>query len=322
MKVLVASHADLKEIGSLLEENLPWSPFDYIRGISLTGDKALYAGQLTAPTRFETDDLRILCRLSEDDNLAVFAERLPWDSDFFGYGVAKLHGIFPLNEPFYRPYADYAGPLEAVLELARRRGIQYFFAVIDPRDLAVLRALGEQGFCLIETRVHYHMDIRNFQYHERYPVRPATPDDIDILGRTAARMVNPFDRFHADPFISPELADRLMFKWVKASIQEGFADIVMVPDSPQPEALCTVRYHKDKWSTWGVKLAQPAFTAVGHNCKGWFLKLISEIHYHLREIGLEHSYYISQVTNSRVIAVLERLGYRFGGTSLTLRKLV
>jgi hypothetical protein len=135
--------------------------------------------------------------------------------------------------------------------------------------------------------------------------------------------VNPYDRFHADPFISKVDADRLMSKWVEASILEGFADITFVPDvTQQPRAFCTVRYHKAKWDRWRLRLSQPVFSAVGTEFKGWYKKLISEICYHLKELGAQHAYMATQATNSAVVWTWESLGYRYGKSEHILRKII
>ncbi len=309
---------EVGRIRGILMESLPWSPLDFIRDISPGGDKAIFVEHLTREVD-EDNDLRFIDRFPNSEELVVFAEKLPWDSSFFGYGVAKLSGIYPLAAPYHRPWADYTDAFKKLLEESRNRGIKYLFAQIDPRDLATLRSLGRLGFSLIETRVYYHMSLKNHPFNERYPVRVANANDIEALGRTAQETVNLYDRFHADPFIKKEDADRLMYKWIEASVLESFADVTIVPDFPHPTAFCTVKYHKNNWLRWNLKLSQTAFSAVSSECKGWFKKLISEIIYHLKEIGAEHTYYVTQITNKPVAWVLEGAGYHFGRGEHILR---
>ena len=144
----------MDDIRALLGEHLPWSPLDYIPGISREGDRAIHARELTGPLA-QTDDLRFIHESETGEKLLVLAERLPWDSDFFGYDVARLNGIFPLEAPLHRVRADYRGAVGALLEEAKSRGVRYLFAQADPRDLALLLALGEHRFSLLETRLHY-----------------------------------------------------------------------------------------------------------------------------------------------------------------------
>lgn len=311
MQNIIPLRNDIESVRSILGAHLPWSPVGFIRDVSPTADREAFAELLTQELD-EENDLRFLGKLPGGDALALFARRLAWDSEFFGYGVARVDGVFPVSAPFYRPDAEYAGPIAQLLDEARKRGIRYIFAQVESRDLAMMRALGQLGFSLIETRCYYHMNITAYAYPERFPVRAARPEDIPSLGSAARDVVNPFDRFHSDPFIAKEDADRLMYRWIEASINEGFADVTIVPDTAEPTAFCTIKYHRDSWNRWGLKLSQPVFSAVSPEFKGWYRKIISEINYHLRDIGAEHSYLVTQITNISVTWVWESLGYRLG----------
>src|SRR5262249_10547996 len=160
---------------------------------------------------------------------------------------------------------------------------------------------------LIETRSYYHMALKDYNYPHRFSTRSAGPEDVASIAETAQMMVNIYDRFHADPAIQAADAERLMSKWVEASILEGFADVTIVENSTEPKSFCTVKYHRDKWERWGLKLSQPVFSAVSRESQGWYLKIISEINYHLKDvIGAEHSFLATQITNRAVIRVWEK----------------
>lgn len=309
---------DFKNIRETLFSNLTWSPFDFIRNISVKGDKEILINRLTAPMD-EENDLRFIHSLPNNIDVAVFAERLPWDSAFYGYGIGRLNGIYPLSHPTKAFHANYDDAIKCLIVEAKARKIKYLFTFVDSRDLPAIRALGNLGFCLIESRVSYHRNIVNYDYEVRYPVRSATIDDAALLAQTAAKMINQYDRFHADPFITPQESARLMSRWVYASICENFADITIVPDKKDPAAFCTVKYHKSNWDTWKLKLSQPVFSAVGNEFKGWYRKIISETTFHLRDIGAEHSFLTTQVTNYPVIWVWESLGYHFGKCEYVFR---
>jgi hypothetical protein len=306
---------EVEQVRALLNAHYAWSPHDFIRDPAfVAADRALFVEMLTRAIA-EENDLRMIVE-DAGERFGIFAERLPWDTDFFGYPVIKLHAIVPLTAPMHHVQRNYTPALRVFLDMLRRehkaQGFQYVFAPVDPRDLPSLRALPETGFSLIETRCIYHRSLKALEQTERYPTRAATPDDLPGLCDAAEKMVNPFDRFHADPFISPQHADKLMRRWVEASVLEGFADVTIVPDAPNPTAFCTVRYHRDKWERWGLKLAQPVFSAVSPEFKGWYRKIISEISHHLVGVGAEHSFLITQITNGAVIHSWETLGYALG----------
>ncbi|MBX7169032.1 MAG: hypothetical protein K1X74_22035 [Pirellulales bacterium] len=293
----------LEGVRQTLAERLPWSPLDFVPGISRSGDRAIYAEELTARVAAE-NDLRFVHEGSDGHQLGVFAQRLPWDSEFFGYGVARLDGVFPLSEPYDHLRTDFAPALEHLLGEARRRGIRYLFAMVDPRDLSLLRAFGQLGFTLIETRIHYHFSVQIVHYlrlPDHVPegwtrFRQATPEDIPSLAQVAREMVNPYDRFHGDPFIDRTDVDRLMEKWVEQSVLGRFADLTVVPDVPNPRAFITYRYHKDRWSRWGMNLVQPVLSAVAPDHFGWFAVVGPELNQYLRAQGAQHCFGKTQIT--------------------------
>lgn len=317
MPTLTYNELDREYAHTILSHNLPWSPLDFIGEISKSGDRLLYAKQLTARPD-PNDDLCFLSK-ERDDLIGVFARNLPWDSKFFGYGVARLDGIFPLSDPYYRPHYDYSDLVRKLVAMARSKDIRYLFAHVDTRDIATIRALGQEGFSVIDTRLLYHKNLKDYKPQERYPVRFATVEDIDSLGRVAAEAVNLYDRFHSDPFIKKEEADRLMYKWIEASVSEHFADIVLVPAVSNPGAFITVKNKTDNWDTWGLKVVQFVITAISREFKGWHQKLFSEMHCYLQQIGAEHSYISTQAANKAIIWVFEKFGYRFGRGELVLR---
>jgi dTDP-4-amino-4,6-dideoxy-D-galactose acyltransferase len=315
--VPLEARIDATRTRQLLSAAIPDSPLAFTRRINVEADRAMLVDRLTQPLPPDAD-LRFVHEAGGTD-VAVFARKLAWDSGFFGYGVARLDGIFSLTSG--AAPVDYHSAVTALIDLAAARDVTYLFAAVDARDLATLRALGDAGFALIETRLYYHRDLEHFAHDQRYAVRIATPEDVPLLSAAARDTINAYDRFHADPFITRTQADDMMCRWVEASVCEGFADVTFVPDAPQPKAFCTVRYHKDKWERWGLRLAQPVFSAVAPEFKGWYRKLISEITCHLIEQGAQHAFMTTQSTNSAVVWTWESLGYRYGKAEHILRKI-
>jgi len=292
-----------KDIRDTLAAHLPWSPVDYVPGISLAGDRRIFADQLTRPLA-EEDDLRLVTRLPKLGPVGIFAERLPWDSDFFGFETARLDGVFPLEPPLHRPQADLSAAVGVLLDEARRRKIRYLFAQVDPRDQALLRALGEHRFALLETRLHYHLSVQIVHYlrlPDHMPqawsgLRTATPDDLPSLKQVARDAVNPYDRFRGDPLLGREAVDRLMETWIEQSVRGNFADLTVVPDVPRPKAFITYRYHKQHWPTWEMHLAQVVLSAVAPEAIGWFASVGPEINRRLRAEGAQHCFGKTQIT--------------------------
>jgi hypothetical protein len=297
---------DCLRLRPIIANTLQWAPFDFLpdtepfrqverEEIAENWTRMLDPG----------DDFRGLDR---DSEAAIFAERLPWDSRFFGYDIVRLNGV-------YAPTPSGIGieMLQSWLTLLRERQVKYVFALVYPEELAFMRALTGVGFSLVETRQTFYQRTVDLPPPEDHPVRLATAADIDSLSKTAREMINPYDRFHADPFIAPADADRMMETWVRASIETGFADFVVVPDVHEPRAFCTVKNHRDHWDRWQLKLAQPVVLgAVDPLFKGWYRILIDASSRMLAQQGAEVLFWKTQLTNRAAIRTAEKLGYRSG----------
>jgi hypothetical protein len=296
---------------SLLLDSVPWSPFDFIKGISTDGDRAVHVASLVRDIA-PADDMRFAYPLTADTDVAVCAERLPWDSEFFGYDIAKVHGMFPLRKDGYRADADYTGAVRALTELARSRGIRYLFGVIDSRDLPTSRALTGCGFSLIETRLHCHLSLRTYEHPRRFRCRLATAADVDCLTALARTIENPYDRFTADPFIDRNDTLRLMETWIRASLLQGYADATFITDTQTPGALCTVKYHKDRVAAWKTSIAQLVLAMAAPRAGNGFLGVISELSYYLKGLGIDHVMYSTQIANRSISRVGQHLGFTYG----------
>lgn len=321
MSSLLQSHTE-SDLRLGIANAMVESPHAFIRGLDQSYDLKIMLDMWLSPL-IETDDLRFRFTRSDGIERWVLMERLTWDSEFFGRGMARLNAVIDPGTPATLR-SDVTASTQAVqsaLAEARARGIDYVFCPVSPNDLPSIRVLSGCGFELIETRCHYQRSLTTSPT-QRYAARIATPDDIPSLAHAARTMVNPYDRFHADPAVSEANANRLMEQWVEASITGGFADVTIVPDCDQPEAFCTAKYHREHWAGWGIKLSQPILSAVAPRHKGWYVKIISELDEHLRSIGAEHSFLVTQITNKAVIRSWEKLGYGFGKGEHIFRKLL
>lgn len=298
------------------------APHGYIRGINVDYDRSLRVQSLLRDIPCE-DDYRIAFSAGEDERW-VFMEKLAWDSSFFSRGMARLDAVVTprgnRTSSAHDTHVDLAA-LQSAIRRAADHGIDYILGMVDAVDVRTTSLLAAAGFELIEVRCHYHKSLVG-PPDVRYPTRLAVAADVPSLAKAAREMVNPFDRFHVDSAIPPRDADRIMERWVAASILEGFADATIVPDVEHPEAFCTAKYHRDHWEGWGLKLAQPVLSAVSPVHRGWYVKIISELNEHLREIGAEHACLVTQITNNAVIRCWEKLGFQFGKGEYVFRKLV
>ena len=134
------------------------------------------------------------------------------------------------------------------------------------------------------------------------------------IWRGPAKMVNPYDRFHADVFYNKKVAGNFLGVFAEESVK-GFADYVLVPDEDglPSDSFLTVRYNKEWWGKINIKVSKMVLSAVSSTTnKGWYIKLISEMALHLKELGVDFVMMHPASTNKAVIHSYEKLGCKLG----------
>lgn len=295
------------------------SKLDYIRSISIEGDNLIYLEEIEK--FIGTDEDLSLFQEIDGYYFLVLLKKLKWDSTFFGFNTAKILDVYPVNEnePDIKVFSKL---LKIINDHLKNNNIDYIIWQIDSREINLIQAACETGYALIESRLHYYINLSDYKFPERYDTRLAKIEDIDSLSDTAVKMINIYDRFHADKYFPKEKVDKFMAKWVEASISEKFADGVIVPNVEYPKAFCTFKLHKDKWNLWKKNISQPVFSAVSGEFRGWYKKLISELNYLMLKEGAEMAFLITQSTNKAVIHTWESLGYKYGKNELVFRKII
>ncbi|MFT4733094.1 MAG: dTDP-4-amino-4,6-dideoxy-D-galactose acyltransferase [Sediminicola sp.] len=76
-----------------------------------------------------------------------------------------------------------------------------------------------------------------------------------------------------------------------------------------------------KWKFLNYKVSKMVLSAVSAETnKGWYVKLISEMTYLLKDLGVQAVHMNTQSTNRAVLNVWNKLGYRIGRTTHVLAK--
>jgi dTDP-4-amino-4,6-dideoxy-D-galactose acyltransferase len=259
-----------------------------------------------------SDSYQTITITVENFQMHFYVRFLSWDTDFF------------LTQTYKLQYVLYDCPFEILKEACvkfnnelRARKAEYVFIEIPSEDIILVQALTAAGFRLTETRLTYFNNSLDTYNFERFDVRPAKLEDIEELRIVASVMRNNYDRFHSDAVFSKDKADDFLAEYVDQAIR-GFCDIVLVPDAPGVKAhsFLTANYNKSEWADLGYSVSKMVLSAVSSETnKGWYVKLISEMTYHLREIGAQVIYMSTQPTNRAVIKTWEKLGYKYGAST-------
>ncbi|WP_395059707.1 hypothetical protein [Flavobacterium sp.] len=242
-------------------------------------------------------------------NHIFFVKFLEWDTNYFNLSTYKL--LYVLYE--HRNYAILKKAVNNfVKEFFNKKGT-YCFSEIPSEDIFTIQALNEAGFKLVENRLTYYLDLNKYNY-ERFAVRSANNSDIINLKRVAREMRNDYDRFHAETIFDVKKADEFLATYIEESIK-GYSDYVMVPAEKgiPSDAFLTANYQKKDWEYIDEKISKMVLSAVSsETCKGWYLKLISEMAFHLKSIGVNYAFMHPATTNRAVIHTYEKLGCKYG----------
>jgi len=146
---------------------------------------------------------------------------LEWDTDFFGFAVARI-----------TPYRLTASELESILALLKKRNVSLAYWASDPSDSQSHRSAKLSGGFLADKKITYGMNLRNVP-DARLPAGEISIEEYleplpDAALESLALESGVFSRFNADPKISKEQFESLYKLWILNSVSKKFADAVFV----------------------------------------------------------------------------------------------
>jgi dTDP-4-amino-4,6-dideoxy-D-galactose acyltransferase len=240
-------------------------------------------------------------------------QQLPWDTAYFASPVYRLFtGLF-------RPDAA-ASALQKAAQLLRldlgNISDYYAFTVIPAEDTTLLQALTGGGWQLVETRLNFYCPVASARLPEPVTVRPAQPADAELIGRIAASVRNPYDRFHADPWFGTARADAFLGHYAGATVLGARANTVLVPNEPGLPIDSFLAISDTVLPGGGH--SRVVLTAVGPANRGWHLKLVAETIRRAATLSLPYVLMTTQATNRAVFRTCEKLGFRLGSTTHVL----
>ncbi|MBE7559737.1 hypothetical protein HS125_12635 [bacterium] len=215
---------------------------------------------------------------------AVLAwRRLGFDSDLFGFPVARLEHLGGLGGPRTQE-ALLASLLARAEEDWRTAGIALLYAKVRMEHLPAQRALARHGFSPVGGWINYGLWLERWECPRlTHPasLRPATAEDARILENLAAQSFA-LDRFHSDPRISPTRADQLHRFWIRNSVTGKAAQAVLVAENDLGQVSGFLTYNiRDEAPEKldGLRLARVILNAVDarERGQGVYPKMLSNV---------------------------------------------
>lgn len=240
---------------------------------------------------------------------------LAWDTDVLGVPVGRC------TSPVWWGGGDVEAALAAVTAAAARRadqaGIELLVLRSDARDSNLPRLLAGEGFWLADTLVTYSADPDPAV--EAEGVEPARPDDLPALRTLALAFRN--GRFHVDPGIGRERAERLYVRWVENSLA-GRADAFLVVRGAdgQPIGFMILRVAPAHGETpphgiMELMAVSPRAQGqrVGHRLVAASLRWFAQAGIPSIDVG-------TQIDNVAAVRIYQRFGFRLAAFSHTFHR--
>lgn len=175
----------------------------------------------------------VLCVEKGGETVAAAGFRpLQWDSSIFGVEMGQIAAI--IHDPARVSREDLEALIDNLTGECRSRGIKHLTTRIDADELSLAQSLESRGFYLVDAIVTYTFIPRRQElghFKHLYQTRIYREEDREAVLHVAnTAYQNYLGRYHADPHLPNEAANRLYQIWTEKFLQEGFAERIIVAE--------------------------------------------------------------------------------------------
>ena len=193
-------------------------------------------------------------------------EILTWDSEFFGFKVARILLKNPAAEE-----------LSEAVHQADRDGIVCLYWLADCADTLASLTAATCGFRLVDIRVTFEhaLSTRAGENLPQSCVRRYVPEDLPALV-ALARKSHRDSRFFSDGNFAVERCEALYEEWIRKSCQSGSGAVLVAVQEEQPAGYCTCSVSQDGVGNIGLIAVDPRWrrarlgTALVESALGYF----------------------------------------------------
>jgi ribosomal protein S18 acetylase RimI-like enzyme len=229
-----------------------------------------------------------------------------WDTKYLGFKVIKFN-ILNKNQFLKNPDVYVAKLLRTI----KYNSHTYLLIRIVGEDIALVNCLVKNGFIILENLITFSKSISTKRKIST-PVGPVkNKDAIEQLARLASQSFC-YDRFHIDPIIAKEKADRLHYYWVKHSTQYKNKFIIAKDKEGKPTGFVLCRLKNKKAI---IELVAVERTSRNH---GIGTQLIYDTENYLSGKA-DTLYAATQMTNKPALNLYIKTGFQFDKPVYTLR---
>ncbi len=249
---------------------------------------------------------------------AASVSKLLWDTEQLGIACGRIDHFGAREE------LDALGVLQAATEKAKELEIEHLSVRCDGDDSMLIEALRNSGFAEVDQIITLVADLDDYEptaLGDR--TRLAVEDDAWQVGRISEQVFK-LDRFHNDPFIPTEMADKLHGEWGRNSVRRIAADetIIGLDNEGKVSGFVTCKLNRGTYEGLGkfvgtIVLVGTAPEAQGQglgkamiaHAMNWFLQSGCD----LVEVG-------TQRNNHAAAGLYQKLGFKQTDSSISFRK--
>jgi dTDP-4-amino-4,6-dideoxy-D-galactose acyltransferase len=234
---------------------------------------------------------------------------LEWDTKFFGFRIGRVRGAL-LSTELAKEIDVWAA--ENLIDCL------YFLAAAN--DSQTVEVAEDFGYRLQDVRLEFEY-LLSKPYNraslvEGYQLRSAVPADVNKLKQLTSNAFN-MTRFYNDPHFSPERRDLLYQTWVARSIEEDFADRVLIV-TQENQVLAYISCELDRTNATGsIGLLGVAEAARG---KQLGHQLVYSALDYFREEGMQRVSVVTQARNIAAQRLYQACGFRTAEVHLWYHK--
>lgn len=205
---------------------------------------------------------------------------LQWDSEFFGYRIARI------NAPTLTPER-----IDQIAAWCNAERVDCLYFLADADETRTARLAEQHRLAFVDVRLTLSAHVNGGAADDS--IRPCEPDDIPIL-KSIARNSHHASRFYHDPVFSNDRCDLLYETWIERSCSD-FANVTLVStEGAEPTGYVTCNLLPNGHGQIGLLGVSDA-----HRSKGIGRRLIAASFAWFREQGAPQ---VEVVTQGRNIA--------------------
>lgn len=251
--------------------------------------------------------MRPLDFLVESSDLFLVAREARWDTAIFGFPVISIEKLKIIDPDGARKdYIYYE-------EWINSEQVGIVSCRLSNNDLRESMFLEAHGFRFIEMVLHPRLDL--FQYsvisEDKLHIALADAADLDELEHIA-QVSFEFERYHIDPRLSSEYANRRYSKWVNNSYYDGVQDLYKVMHGEEIVAFFITENRDANHVYWHLTALAPRRRRQGYGYRVWMAML----NYHKLH-GCRFVNTTISVRNLPVLNLYSKLNFRFESPEMT-----